>query len=75
MPEKDLITLLGSDNWLDNLLLTLLDDDLLLSLGDRELALVRAHVIRELASSPDVAKIVGAKAEAVAKRLKARAGK
>jgi hypothetical protein len=35
MPEKDLISLLGSDDWLDNLLITLVDDAVLLELDDR----------------------------------------
>ncbi len=75
MPEKDIVSLLGTDDWLDNLLITLVDDAVLLEMDDRELAIVRAHVIRELSSSPEVAKVIGAKAAAVAKRLRKRSGK
>ncbi len=75
MPDKDIVSLLGTDNWLDNLLITLVDDAVLLEMDDRELAIVRAHVIRELSSSSEVAKVITAKAAAVAKRLRKRSGK
>jgi hypothetical protein len=75
MPQVDVVSFISSPDWLNNLLACLLDDELLLSLDERQLAIIKANVIREIYSSPDVANIIKAKAAEVAQRLTSRGAK
>jgi hypothetical protein len=73
--NKDLVSLLASSDWFDNLLVTVVDEDTLLALNDRELAVLRAHLIREIVASPEITKLLAKKATEIARRLTARAGR
>ncbi len=70
--NKDLISVLASSSWFDNLLVTIVDEETLLALDDRELAVLRAHLVREIVASPEITKHLSAKAREVARRLAAR---